>query len=107
MDRAIAVPGLDAWAQADECFHKELVRLGGNSRVEAIVQMMGDQVRRARTTTLNMRPLPVKSNEDHRKVYQAISAGNPEAARETHRAHRRYAKQIIVVILQKYRPGFV
>ena len=47
MDRAIADEDLEAWAEADERFHVELVRLGGNSRVQMIVAMMGDQVRRA------------------------------------------------------------
>lgn len=107
MDRAIEGPDLDAWAEADDRFHKELVRLGGNSRIMGIVYMMSDQVRRARATTLTMRPLPKQSNEDHRKVYQAIKNGDAAAARETHRAHRRYAKQIIVEILQKHRLRFV
>ena len=49
---------LEAWAQADDRFHTELVRLGGNSRVVSIVAMMQDQVRRARAVTLFMRPLP-------------------------------------------------
>lgn len=72
MDKAIATSDLDAWADADDRFHAELVRLGRNSRIEVIVGMMSDQVRRARMTTLFMRPLPTKSNEDHRKVYEAI-----------------------------------
>ena len=76
MDRAIADSDLDAWADADDRFHAELVRLGGNSRIQTIVGMMSDQVRRARMTTLFMRPLPTKSNEDHRLVYQAIRDGD-------------------------------
>ena len=41
MDGAIADEDLEAWAEADERFHVELVRLGGNSRVQMIVAMMG------------------------------------------------------------------
>lgn len=107
MDKAIAALDLDTWAEADDRFHKELVRLGGNSRVRAIVDRMSDQVRRARATTLTLRPLPTKSNEDHRKVYQAIKQGDAVTARETHRAHRRHAKHIIVEILRKHRLRFV
>lgn len=103
MEAAIEAPDLDAWAEADERFHMELVRLCGNSRIQAIASLMSDQVRRARTTTLFMRPLPVKSNEDHRKVYQAIRAGDATAARETHRQHRQDAKTILVELLSKHR----
>lgn len=107
MDRAIADSDLDAWADADDRFHAELVRLGGNSRIQTIVGMMSDQVRRARMTTLFMRPLPTKSNEDHRLVYQAIRDGDAATARECHRNHRRYAKSILVELLSKHRLRFL
>ena len=107
METAISASDLDGWAEADDRFHKELVRLGENSRIIAIVNMMSDQVRRARTVTLFMRPLPTKSNEDHRTVYQAIRDGDAEKARTTHRRHRQDAKGIIVELLQKHRLRFL
>ncbi|WP_461426515.1 GntR family transcriptional regulator [Gymnodinialimonas sp.] len=107
MDIALASSDLESWAKADDRFHEELVRLGGNSRVNLIVHMMSDQVRRARTTTLFMRPLPTKSNEDHRKVYKAIKQGDVETARNTHREHRRHAKKILVDLLQRHRLRFL
>ncbi len=103
MDQAIEAEDLEAWAEADELFHQELVRLGGNKRVEAIVAMMSDQVRRARATTLFIRPLPVKSNEDHRVVFQAISEGRPDVARKRHREHRLQAQAMLCGILEKHR----
>ncbi|WP_170450186.1 GntR family transcriptional regulator [Ruegeria arenilitoris] len=103
MDRAIGEEDLEAWAKADDLFHRELVRLGGNRRVESIVSMMSDQVRRARASTLFIRPLPVKSNEDHRAVYTAIRDGKPEVARDRHRQHRLHAKSVIIDILEKHR----
>lgn len=107
MDVAIASSDLDAWAEADDRFHEELVRLSGNSRIISIVHMMSDQVRRARSTTLFMRPVPTKSNEDHRKVYQAIRDGDSRTARETHSTHRRDAKKIIVDLLRRHRLRFL
>lgn len=103
MDRAIAAADLESWAEADDLFHQELVRLGGNRRVESIVSMMSDQVRRARASTLFIRPLPVQSNEDHRAVYTAIRDGQPDVARERHRQHRLHAKSVIIEILEKHR----
>lgn len=103
MDQAIEDENLEAWAEADDLFHQELVRLGGNNRVAGIVAMMSDQVRRARATTLFIRPLPVQSNEDHRAVLQAIRNGRAEEARQCHRKHRLQARDVLCGILEKHR----
>ena len=103
MDEAIAAPDLEAWALADQHFHSELVRLGGNSRIVLIAAMMAAQVQRARATTLPMRVLPRQSNDDHRAVLEAIRRGDAEAARQIHRAHRQRAQKEIIGLLEKYR----
>lgn len=103
MDKAISDNDLEAWAKADDRFHSELVRLGGNKRVASIAAMMSDQVRRAKTITLFMRPLPTQSNEDHRGVLHAIQNGDATQARSIHRAHRQHAKDMIVSLLEKHR----
>lgn len=101
MDTAIAQDDRKAWAIADDQFHNELVRLGGNKRVVEIAARLSDQVRRARAVTLFMRPMPTKSNEDHRAVFDAIRQGNPDAAGSRHRQHRELAKDVIVELLKK------
>lgn len=103
MDDALAREDLEAWASADDLFHAELVRLGQNSRVQAIAGMMVDQVRRARAMTLQIRPPPLQSNEDHRGVLEAIRSGDSDSARQIHYAHRTHAKEILLGILEKYR----
>lgn len=103
MEGALAREDREAWAVGDNAFHEELVRLGGNSRVETIVSMMANQVRRARAMTLYIRPLPVKSNEDHRAVYDAIRQGDAPAARERHRSHRRHAREVLIELLKKHK----
>ncbi|QUJ76045.1 GntR family transcriptional regulator [Sulfitobacter albidus] len=103
MEAAIRGNDLEGWARADETFHDELVRLGGNSRIVAITQMMADQVRRARATTLHLRPLPSKSTEDHRTVLDAIRDGRGGAARDAHRQHRQRSKAILVALLHDHR----
>lgn len=101
MDAAIDAGDLHGWADADDRFHAELVRLGRNSRVSAIVAMMSDQVRRVRLMTLFMRPVPQKSNKDHRNVLEAISNRDFEAARSIHKTHRQQAKQMLIGLLHK------
>ncbi|MCV3271406.1 GntR family transcriptional regulator [Roseobacter sinensis] len=103
MERALAAEDLEGWALADDRFHAELVRLGQNRRIEMIVSMMRDQVRRARATTLFMRPLPLKSNEAHRRVYQAIEQGDADIARAAHRAHRQQSREMLVDLLERHR----
>lgn len=103
MDTALKDDNLHAWAEADDRFHRELVRLGGNARLSMIVSVMRDQVRRARATTLFMRPKPAQSNADHRTVYQAIAERDAAKAHATHHAHRRAARDMLVDLLEKHR----
>lgn len=103
MERSLETEDLEAWADADDAFHAELVRLGRNGRAVAIAAMMVDQVRRARRTTLHMREKPVRSSEEHRAVLEAIRAGDVERARGIHRAHRERAREEITGLLARYR----
>ncbi len=103
METALSNGHRESWAMADDAFHTELVRLGGNSRVQNIVSMMSDQVRRSRSVTLHIRPLPLKSNEDHRAVFDAIRAGDAQTARDRHRAHRQHAREMLIGLLKKHR----
>lgn len=103
MEKALEREDREAWAHADDAFHDELVRLGGNSRVESIVSMMANQVRRARAMTLYIRPLPLKSNEDHRAVYDAIKEGDSDKARDRHRSHRQHAREVLIDLLKKHK----
>lgn len=103
METALGREDREAWAAADDRFHSELVRLGGNSRVIGIVALMADQVRRAKAVTLYLRPLPVQSNQDHRDVLQAIANGDAERAQRIHRNHRAAAKETLMQLLSQSR----
>ncbi|MFK7870753.1 MAG: GntR family transcriptional regulator [Roseobacter sp.] len=103
MEQALAVEDRERWAEADADFHRELVRLGGNARVERIVAMMEDQVKRARAMTLYIRPLPHTSNTDHGDVLRAIAAGDAQTAHDLHHAHRSRAKKMLINLLGKHR----
>lgn len=102
MEASVASADRESWAKADAAFHDELVRLGRNSRIAAIVGNFNDQVRRARTLTLHMRPMPQKSNEDHRALYDAIAHGDAENARRIHWNHRTEARKMLIEILERH-----
>jgi len=103
MEEALTVDDRETWAKMDDQFHNELVRLGGNSRAQTVFELMNDQVRRARSVTLFMRPMPLKSNEDHRNLFEAIAEGNAQRADEIHRSHRQNAKLMMLELLHKFR----
>jgi DNA-binding GntR family transcriptional regulator len=102
MEASVAANDREGWARADAAFHDELVRLGGNKRIQTIVSNFNDQVRRARALTLHMRPMPRKSNEDHRALYEAIAMGDSKAAREIHWRHRTEAKDMLINLLNQH-----
>lgn len=106
MDHALKRSDREAWAIADDLFHSTLLKLGGNERVVQIVGMMADQIRRARSLTLHIRPLPLKSNDDHRAVYEAILRGDAPAARKLHFEHRKYAGTLLTTFLEKVQIEF-
>ncbi|HVL19504.1 MAG TPA: GntR family transcriptional regulator [Amaricoccus sp.] len=103
MDAALATDDLDAWADADEHFHRSLVEACGNARLAQTALTFRDQIRRTRHLTLRLRARPVRSNESHRNLLRLIEAGDAEAAFATHRAQRQRAGQELLDILRRFR----
>lgn len=99
MEAALEADDLVAWADADEAFHMDLVRLAGNQRLSRMVATFWDQVHRARMATLTLRPRPVRSNEDHRQLVDYLAAGDWQAASKLHRDHRETAKNMLVDLI--------
>ena len=103
MDQALDQGDLDAWAMADEQFHRELLALAGNRRLEVMALGVFDLAHRARMVTLRMRPLPRKSSADHRAVIEAILEGDTASAHRLHGQHRRDAMALLIGILERYK----
>lgn len=103
MEAALAgEPDLQAWAAADEAFHLNLARLCGNKRLAAMIMQVWDQAHRARMFTLSLRPLPVRSTEEHRAVVEAILAGDVERARSIYHAHRKRGGNELTTIIERH-----
>lgn len=103
MDRALENDDLEAWAKADERYHRALLELCGNQRLERMANTMRDQGHRARQISLRLRPKPWQSNIEHRAVVEAIRKGDWDQARETHYRHRLRTGQALLEILEMYR----
>jgi DNA-binding GntR family transcriptional regulator len=107
MAKALKRDDLDAWAEADERFHRHLMRMCGNARLAAIVFNYWDRSHRARMVTLRLRPRPVNSTREHLALVDAIRRGDAVAARELHRAHRERGSRELTGILQHHRINHV
>ncbi|MEM6896465.1 MAG: GntR family transcriptional regulator [Pseudomonadota bacterium] len=107
MEDALAAQDLDAWAAADDAYHEALVHASGNRRLAEAAALYTDQVRRARMVTLRLRPMPHRSNEDHRAVLAAIRAGDAVAAHRLHEAHREAARLLLIDLLKTHQLNWV
>ena len=87
-EAALKTDDLTKWAIADSSFHRILVELAGSNRLIAAIGQYIDQTSRARALTLSLRPRPVKSTSNHRKLVEAILARDAPAAREVHWSQR-------------------
>jgi DNA-binding GntR family transcriptional regulator len=103
MARALKVDDLDAWAMADERFHRHLILLSGNRLLIDAVLNCWDRAHRARMVTLRMRPKPTHSTREHTEVLNRIRAGDARGAFEAHRAHRERGSRELVALLERYR----
>lgn len=101
MDQALADEDLRLWASSDEEFHRLLVSMSGNERLMKLVDQFIGQAHRVRMLTLNLRPKPSKSNEDHANVMKAIENKDAKLARQIHRVHREKAGVLLVELLKK------
>lgn len=102
MKSALARDNLSLWATADEQFHELLMSLCGNKRLASMLRAVRDQSQRVRMITLNLREKPLKSSQEHRAVFDAISAGDSDAAHALHQQHReRVAEELRDVLMNR------
>jgi DNA-binding GntR family transcriptional regulator len=105
MDHAVRKKDVDAWAKADERFHRILVTLCGNQRLAAMVEMLWEQGHRARMTTVRLRASLEQSNREHRALLDAIRQRDWRQARTRHAKHRERAMTEILNLLHQTRLG--
>ncbi|SHJ51069.1 DNA-binding transcriptional regulator, GntR family [Roseomonas rosea] len=85
-----------AWAAADDRFHRALIQGCGNARLSRLAQEAADLAQRARLATAALRPEPKGSAEEHARILGAIATGDAEAARAALSAHRQRASAEIL-----------
>ena len=103
MTAALKADDLDAWAEADERYHRLLIALAGNRLLAEAVQGLWDRAHRARMVTLRLRPKPMHSTAEHNAIVEAIRAGDAGRAARLYRAHRERGSSELLAILDRAR----
>jgi len=94
--------GLEAWAAADERFHKQLLVLCGNRQLHDTVPNYWDRAHRARTLTLRLRAKPVNSTQEHLALVERLLAGDAQGAVAINKAHRQRASAELLSIFERF-----
>lgn len=103
MGHALEANDLDAWAAADEDFHRMLIELAGNRQLADTVLNYWDRAHRARMFSLRLRPAPVNSTQEHMAMLQQLREGDAEGASRVFRAHRERAAIELLAIFERFR----
>ncbi len=101
MTAALRADNLDAWADADERYHRQLIAMAGNRLMSDMLQGLWDRAHRARMVTLRLRPKPTHSTKEHNAIVEAIRAGDAKEAGRLYRAHRERGSIELLAILEK------
>jgi DNA-binding GntR family transcriptional regulator len=102
---AVARSDAELWGEADEAFHRGLLVLCGNSRIERAGLQFRDLTQRAHLVALRLQPLDylVGSAEAHRALVDSILAGDADAAAALHFRQRRRGEDMLVSAVEKFR----
>jgi len=102
MAKALKNDDLEAWAAADERFHRGLIELSGNRLLIEAVLNLWDRAHRARMSTLRLRSKPINSTKEHVLLLERLRAGDARGAVEANRAHRERASRELLEILIRH-----
>jgi DNA-binding FadR family transcriptional regulator len=83
-----SIGDVERFTDGDIAFHAALLAATGNHLLTRLIEMIGPVLRFGRIMSLERRPDgPIDSQRGHRRVLDAIRAGDPELARDAMREH--------------------
>ena len=103
MRGALAASDVEAWGEADERFHRTLLRLSGNRKIDAVGRQLRDYARRAHMVAVRLQSdeYKARSTERHAELLQELLHGNGQRAWITHSEQRRRGEDALVGIVEK------
>ena len=102
MSAALAREDRDAWAEADERFHFGIVDGCGNRRLADMYHRLRGLTDRARYFALHLRPLPLRSAEEHGEMLKAIGAGDLGRLSDLYQTHWTRTTEELLALVEKH-----
>lgn len=102
MQDALAREDRDAWAEADERFHFGIVDGCGNRRLADMYHRLRGLTDRARYFALHLRPLPVRSAEEHGAMLEAIRAADLRRLADLYQTHWTRTTDELLALVEKH-----
>ncbi|HTJ57131.1 MAG TPA: GntR family transcriptional regulator [Devosiaceae bacterium] len=102
---ALDADDLESWAELDDKFHSKIVEFAQNPRLSAIMDSQSDWIYRARLYTINLRPKPTRSINEHTAIVGAMRAASLDATQIMMQAHRHRAREEILEALRLIQGG--
>jgi DNA-binding GntR family transcriptional regulator len=95
---------VDKWGDADETFHRELMRLSGNARLYGFGCQLRDFAKRAHLVALRMQTdaYRARSTKNHGALLAALRGPHPDEAVAQHQAQRRRGEEALVGVVEKF-----
>jgi len=103
MTSALEAKDFEAWALADEFFHRHLIEACGNRLLVEAIQQYRDRVHRALMFSVRLRPKLETSANEHMVLVEMLRNGDVAGAVDTHRAHRERASRDLLDIFERYK----
>lgn len=86
---------IDQIVTADLAFHDDILRASGNPFISAVMQPIAHELLLSRTETSRDPAIRSRAQHHHRRVFDAIAAGDATAAKNAMRAHMAQTKDDI------------
>ena len=96
----LAQDDLYQWSKKDDAFHEKITQLADNSKMINMRNIHADQLFRVRLYTINARPIPEFSIEEHEAMLTCMKIGDGKAARQLMESHRKRAWKEIKEVLK-------
>jgi len=87
--------------RGDDVFHLSIARATHNQFFELIMNLIADFLTKSREATLKIPGQPLKTIEDHTKIYEAIKEKNREKAAALMKEHLTKAKKNIINLVNE------
>jgi DNA-binding GntR family transcriptional regulator len=104
MKDALAVDDVDRWGEADERFHRELMRLSGNPKLYSVGSHLRDLAKRAHMVALRLQTdtYRTRSTDSHSILIEKILSGEGREATASHFEQRQRGEDALVGIVEKF-----